>query len=255
MTTHGSIHGLTRGSTVPADPRTAAPALRAQAPAASGEDRPRPAAVHRAYERPRCEPAHGACGGSRRTRTGLGIVFAGLGRLRNSDDGDDWLLPGHLTRLLQALVACAGVTMKAVATSLGITLQDATVHAEGDIDSRGTLGIAKDAAVGFRNIRLRFDLDPEAFFRDGRSEAAKAVVAALPGPLRSRERQALGDPVGGPVYSRGPLLALALRMAGHRFVAERVGTPPVLVLDDVLSELDASRSDALVSVASPSSAS
>ena len=64
--------------------------------------------------------------------------------------------------LMEALVACAGVTMKAVATSLGITLQDATVHAEGDIDSRGTLGIAKDAAVGFRNIRLRFELDTDA---------------------------------------------------------------------------------------------
>ena len=52
--------------------------------------------------------------------------------------------------------------MQAVATSLGIELQDATVHAEGDIDSRGTLGVAKDAAVGFRNIRLRFDLDTDA---------------------------------------------------------------------------------------------
>lgn len=64
--------------------------------------------------------------------------------------------------LMEALVACAGVTMKAVATSLGIALRDATVHAEGDIDSRGTLGIAKDAPVGFRNIRLRFDLDTDA---------------------------------------------------------------------------------------------
>ncbi len=64
--------------------------------------------------------------------------------------------------LMEALVACAGVTMQAVATSLGITLRDATVHAEGDIDSRGTLGVAKDAAVGFRQIRLRFDLDTDA---------------------------------------------------------------------------------------------
>ena len=64
--------------------------------------------------------------------------------------------------LMEALVACAGVTMQAVATSLGITLRDATVHAEGDIDSRGTLGVAKDAAVGFRSIRLRFDLDTDA---------------------------------------------------------------------------------------------
>ncbi len=64
--------------------------------------------------------------------------------------------------LMEALVACAGVTMQAVATSMGINLRDATVHAEGDIDSRGTLGISKDAAVGFRNIRLRFDLDSDA---------------------------------------------------------------------------------------------
>ena len=64
--------------------------------------------------------------------------------------------------LMEALVACAGVTMPAVATSLGIALRDATVFAEGDIDSRGTLGVAKDAAVGFRNIRLRFDLDTDA---------------------------------------------------------------------------------------------
>ena len=64
--------------------------------------------------------------------------------------------------LMEALVACAGVTLQAVATALGIQLRDATVHAEGDIDSRGTLGISKDAAVGFRHIRLRFDLDTDA---------------------------------------------------------------------------------------------
>ena len=64
--------------------------------------------------------------------------------------------------LMEALVACAGVTMKAVAISLGIELRDATVRAEGDIDSRGTLGIAKDAAVGFQRIRLSFDLDTDA---------------------------------------------------------------------------------------------
>lgn len=64
--------------------------------------------------------------------------------------------------LMEALVACAGVTMRAVATSMGIALRDATVHAEGEIDSRGTLGVAKDAPVGFRHIRLRFDLDSDA---------------------------------------------------------------------------------------------
>ncbi len=64
--------------------------------------------------------------------------------------------------LMEALVACAGVTMKAVAISLGIDLRDATVRAEGDIDSRGTLGLSKEVAVGFQRIRLGFDLDTDA---------------------------------------------------------------------------------------------
>ena len=64
--------------------------------------------------------------------------------------------------LLEALVACAGVTLKAVATALDIPLKSGTVSAEGDLDFRGTLGVAKDAPVGFREIRLRFDLDTDA---------------------------------------------------------------------------------------------
>jgi uncharacterized OsmC-like protein len=64
--------------------------------------------------------------------------------------------------LLEALVACAGVTMKAVATALDIPLKSASVSAEGDLDFRGTLGVAKDAPVGFAQIRLRFDLDTAA---------------------------------------------------------------------------------------------
>jgi uncharacterized OsmC-like protein len=64
--------------------------------------------------------------------------------------------------LLEALVACAGVTLRAVATAIGINLRGATVAAEGDLDFRGTLGVAKDAAVGFRDIRLRFALDTDA---------------------------------------------------------------------------------------------
>ncbi|HEY8274359.1 MAG TPA: OsmC family protein [Pseudolabrys sp.] len=64
--------------------------------------------------------------------------------------------------LLEALVACAGVTMKAVATALDIPLKSASVWAEGDLDFRGTLGVAKDAPVGFAQIRLRFDLDTDA---------------------------------------------------------------------------------------------
>jgi len=64
--------------------------------------------------------------------------------------------------LLEALVACAGVTVKAVATALAIPLKSGTVSAEGELDFRGTLGVAKDAPVGFREIRLRFDLDTDA---------------------------------------------------------------------------------------------
>jgi uncharacterized OsmC-like protein len=64
--------------------------------------------------------------------------------------------------LLEALVACAGVTLKAVATALDIPLKSGMVSAEGDLDFRGTLGVAKDAPVGFAQIRLRFDVDSDA---------------------------------------------------------------------------------------------
>ncbi|MCI0448347.1 MAG: OsmC family protein [Chlorobi bacterium] len=64
--------------------------------------------------------------------------------------------------LLEALTACAGVTMKAVATSLGIDIKEGTVSAEGDIDFRGTLAVSKEAPVGFKEIRLSFELDTGA---------------------------------------------------------------------------------------------
>ena len=64
--------------------------------------------------------------------------------------------------LLEALVACAGVTLKAVATALGVELRSGRVLAEGDLDFRGTLGVAKDAPVGFSDIRLTFELDTDA---------------------------------------------------------------------------------------------
>ena len=64
--------------------------------------------------------------------------------------------------LLQALVACAGVTLASVATAFGVTLRDANVRAEGDLDFRGTLGVSKETPVGFREIRLSFDLDTDA---------------------------------------------------------------------------------------------
>ena len=64
--------------------------------------------------------------------------------------------------LLEALVACAGVTLRAVATALNIDLRGGTVRAEGDLDMRGTLGVSKEAPVGFRSIRMTFDLDTDA---------------------------------------------------------------------------------------------
>jgi uncharacterized OsmC-like protein len=64
--------------------------------------------------------------------------------------------------LLQALVACAGVTLRAVATALDVPVAGGTVHAEGDLDFRGTLGVDKEAPVGFKEIRLSFELDTEA---------------------------------------------------------------------------------------------
>ena len=64
--------------------------------------------------------------------------------------------------LLEALVGCAGVTLRAVATALGISLRSGTITADGDLDFRGTLGVSKDVPVGFKEIRLHFDLDTDA---------------------------------------------------------------------------------------------
>jgi uncharacterized OsmC-like protein len=90
--------------------------------------------------------------------TGQALVEAGL----HPATGGNGLAACSGDMLLQALVACAGVTLNAVATALGITLRDAQVRAEGDLDFRGTLGVAKDAPVGFQQIRLQFELDTEA---------------------------------------------------------------------------------------------
>ena len=93
-----------------------------------------------------------------RVDTGRALVEAGL----HPATGGNGMQACSGDMLLEALAACAGVTLKAVATALGIELRDATVHAEGDLDFRGTLGVAKDAPVGFREIRLRFDLNTDA---------------------------------------------------------------------------------------------
>ena len=89
---------------------------------------------------------------------GKAIIEAGL----HPASGGDGSFACSGDMLLEALVACAGVTLRAVATALSIPLRGGTVHAEGDLDFRGTLGVAKDAPVGFRAVRLRFDLDGDA---------------------------------------------------------------------------------------------
>ena len=93
-----------------------------------------------------------------KVETGRALVVAGL----HPATGGDGFAACSGDMLLEALVACAGVTLKAVATALNITLKRGRVGAEGDLDFRGTLGVAKDAPVGFRAIRLRFDLDTDA---------------------------------------------------------------------------------------------
>lgn len=101
--------------------------------------------------------------------TGRAMVKAGLHPLT----GGDGMSACSGDMLLEALVACAGVTLGAVATSLGIEVGDATLTAEGDLDFRGTLSVAKDAPVGFSAIRLSVDLDAEV------DEEQRALLAKL----------------------------------------------------------------------------
>jgi uncharacterized OsmC-like protein len=102
-----------------------------------------------------------------RVRTATALAEAGLHPATGGDGTQ--LCSGDM--LLEALVACAGVTLRAVATSLGLPAVAGTVHAEGDLDFRGTLGVDKQAPVGFRDIRLTFDLDTTA----GEDEVATLV--------------------------------------------------------------------------------
>jgi len=90
--------------------------------------------------------------------TGRALVKAGL----HPATGGDGMLACSGDMLLEALVACAGVTLRAVATAIGVNLRDARVTAEGDLDFRGTLGVSKDARVGFGAIRLNVELATDA---------------------------------------------------------------------------------------------
>jgi uncharacterized OsmC-like protein len=91
-------------------------------------------------------------------QTGKALVAAGL----HPATGGDGLSACSGDMLLEALVACAGVTLNAVSTAIGVAVRSGEVRAEGDLDFRGTLGVAKDAPVGFRHIRLHFELDTDA---------------------------------------------------------------------------------------------
>ena len=93
-----------------------------------------------------------------RVDTGRALIDAGL----HPATGGTGLQACSGDLLLQALVACAGVTLRAVATALAVPIRGGDVHAEGDLDFRGTLGVSKEAPVGFRDIRLRFTLDTDA---------------------------------------------------------------------------------------------
>jgi uncharacterized OsmC-like protein len=93
-----------------------------------------------------------------RVETGKALVEAGL----HPATGGSGLQACSGDMLLEALAACAGVTLSAVATAIGVSLRDAVVHVEGDLDFRGTLGVSNEAPVGFREIRLNFELDTDA---------------------------------------------------------------------------------------------
>jgi uncharacterized OsmC-like protein len=93
-----------------------------------------------------------------RVDTGKAMVEAGL----HPATGGDGLAACSGDMLLEALAACAGVTLGAVATAIGVELRSGLVRAEGDLDFRGTLAVSKEAPVGFRNIRLSFELDTDA---------------------------------------------------------------------------------------------
>ncbi|CAN5379322.1 OsmC family protein [soil metagenome] len=93
-----------------------------------------------------------------KVETGRAMVEAGL----HPATGGTGMLLCSGDMLLEALVACAGVTLQAVTTAIGVEIRGGTISAEGDLDFKGTLGVSKEAPVGFKNIRLQFDLDTDA---------------------------------------------------------------------------------------------
>jgi len=93
-----------------------------------------------------------------KVETGRALLVAGL----HPATGGDGLEACSGDLLLEALVACAGVTLRAVSTAIGVEIKDGCVRASGDLDFRGTMGVSKDVPVGFKSIRLEFDLKTDA---------------------------------------------------------------------------------------------
>ena len=121
-----------------------------------------------------------------KVETGQALVAAGL----HPGTGGSGAFACSGDMLLQALAACAGVTLKAVSTALGISVRGGKVKAEGDLDFRGTLGVAKDAPVGFSEIRLNFELDTDATKEQldkllGLTERYCVVLQTLRAPART----------------------------------------------------------------------
>jgi uncharacterized OsmC-like protein len=139
-----------------------------------------------------------------RVETGRALVEAGLHPATGGTGAE--ACSGDM--LLEALVACAGVTLRAVATALEIELRDAVVTAEGDLDFRGTLGVAKEVPVGFERIRLHFELDADATEEQAATlirltERYRVVAQTLRNPVELRaSRGAIPPSNGDPGGSR-----------------------------------------------------
>ena len=152
-----------------------------------------------------------------KVETGRALAAAGLHPASGGSGAE--LCSGDM--LLEALVACAGVTLKAVATSIGVELRSGRVLAEGDLDFRGTLGVARDAPVGFADIRLRFELDTDAPAGSARHAPQahrtllrRAADAEAPAGDRGEARAGVAQ-VGRNSQAAPPILILS-RDAKHR---------------------------------------
>jgi uncharacterized OsmC-like protein len=151
--------------------------------------------------------AHGQLGEGISCSVNSGRALAEAG-LHPASGGDGTLLcSGDM--LLEALAACAGVTLRAVATSIDVPIRGGTVNVEGDLDFRGTLAVGKDAPVGFSAIRVRFDLDADATDEQldtllRLTERYCVVLQTIVGsPIMSVDRAEVSRPTPSPVDSSG----------------------------------------------------